>query len=56
VIVRKRFGYGFEELSMKKPTFLKEIDNVILQAQSLKPGTVTMAGFQDEDVRKVLNL
>ena len=30
--------------------------NVFLQAQSLKLGTVTMGGFKDEDVRKALNL
>jgi len=30
--------------------------NVYLQAQSLKIGTVTMAGFKDDDVRKALNL
>lgn len=30
--------------------------NVFLQAQSLKLGTVTIGGFKDEDVRKVLNL
>ena len=30
--------------------------NVQLQAQSLKLGTVTMGGFKDEDVRKVLGM
>ncbi|MCX5845491.1 MAG: SagB/ThcOx family dehydrogenase [Deltaproteobacteria bacterium] len=30
--------------------------NVFLQAQSLKLGTVTIGGFKDEDVRKALNL
>jgi SagB-type dehydrogenase family enzyme len=30
--------------------------NVYLQAQSLKLGTVTLGGFKDEDVKKVLNL
>jgi SagB-type dehydrogenase family enzyme len=30
--------------------------NVQLQAQSLKLGTVTMGGFTDEDVRKVLGM
>ena len=30
--------------------------NVYLQAESLKLGAVTMAGFKAEDVKKVLNL
>ena len=30
--------------------------NVFLQSQSLKLGTVTIGGFKDEDVRKALNL
>ena len=30
--------------------------NVFLQAQSLKLGTLTIGGFKDEDVRKALNL
>ena len=51
---------GMSERSMKPALMYLEAghaaQNVQLQAQSLKLGTVTMGGFKDEDVRKVLGM
>jgi len=51
---------GMSERSRKPALMYLEAghaaQNVQLQAQSLKLGTVIMAGFKDEDVRKVLGM
>jgi SagB-type dehydrogenase family enzyme len=51
---------GLSEKTQRPPWMYLEAghaaQNVYLQAVSLKMGGVVMAGFKDEDVRKVLNL
>ena len=52
---------GLSEKAQNNPAWMyleagHAAENVYLQAVSLKLGTVTMAGFKEEEVRKTLNL